>query len=267
MKKPKYSFIFVVLTYRNTDDLESFFKANKVKNSKTIVVNSFYDDKSKSEFEKIAKENNADFLNVPNNGYGAGNNRGIEYALEHYDFDYLIISNADIEIEKFDKHIIDKHSDCIIAPKILTLKGKNQNPSSAFKQSKIYSKLKYYFYKNNHNFLIWLCYIYSRLSKILYYLISKWRKNIYAPHGAFIIIPKNILLKIIPIFNEDMFLFYEETHIGNKMNQLKLKTTYCPEIVIRHKEDGSVSLLSEKLFNLSADSYIKLYNYWYKKSN
>ncbi len=263
MEKPKYTFVFIVLTFRNTDDLECFFKANHVADSKVIVVNSFFDEESNSKFEEIAHRNGADFLKVPNNGYGAGNNRGVEYAMSHYDFDYLVISNADIEIEKFDKNAIKNNSDSIIAPKILTLKGKNQNPSSPFHPSRVITNLTYRLYKGNHRHLIWLAYIYSRLSKIIYYSISRFRKKIYSPHGAFFILPYHILKKMVPIYNEKMFLFYEETHIGKLAEKLRIRTNYTPEIVIRHKEDGSVSLLKEGQYKHMRDSYIELYNHWH----
>ena len=94
----EYDFVFVVLVYRNTKDLEDFFCSLKVPYSKVVVVNSFFDDKTEQEFQSIAQRNRADFISVPNKGYGFGNNTGCRYALENYKFKYLVISNADIEI-------------------------------------------------------------------------------------------------------------------------------------------------------------------------
>lgn len=96
-----YDFIFVVLVYRNTSDLVDFFASLKLERTRVIVVNSFYDKESELQFKQIAESNHADFLSVPNKGYGAGNNRGVEYALKHYDFKYLVISNADVEIKNW----------------------------------------------------------------------------------------------------------------------------------------------------------------------
>ena len=109
MENPKYDIVFVVLVYRNTDDLKDFFLHNHIKNSHVIVVNSYYDDVSEGDFRKIAEDNGASFISVPNKGYGAGNNRGIEYALEHFNFDFLVISNADIQISKFDFNLLISH--------------------------------------------------------------------------------------------------------------------------------------------------------------
>lgn len=258
----EYNIIFIVLVYRNTADLEDFFNKNHIDNSKTIVVNSFYDKESECKFNHIAKSNNADFISVPNNGYGAGNNRGIEYALANYSFKYLIISNADITIEKFDPYLLDKYANYIIAPKLLTLKGKNQNPSTPFKNGHLMEYLTYLFYRGNHKYLIFISYILSRLSKILFYSISNIRKTIYSPHGAFFIMPYGILSKLIPIYNENMFLFYEENHFGRLAESLHIKTIYVPDIVIRHKEDGSVAYLSDGIFSHMRNSYLTYYKYW-----
>lgn len=86
----KYDFVFVVLVYRNTRDLKDFFSSLLLSAVKVIVVNSFYDKESECEFKNIAEANNADFLSVPNKRYGTGNNRGVDYALTHYDFKSIV---------------------------------------------------------------------------------------------------------------------------------------------------------------------------------
>ena len=105
MSLNKFDFVFVVLTYRNTKDLSSFFINNTITDSKVIVVNSFYDESTEVEFQKISNENMADFINVENLGYGNGNNTGIEFAINNYEFKFLIISNPDVLIIKMIKNI------------------------------------------------------------------------------------------------------------------------------------------------------------------
>lgn len=265
MDKKHFNTVFVVLVYRNTDDLVDFFQSFTIENSKVIVVNSFYDTDSDNEFKRIALTNNADFITVPNKGYGAGNNRGIEFAISNYEFNFLIISNADITIRNFSNDLLQKNKNCIIAPKILTKSGKNQNPSSPFKPNKFMECLLYRTYKGNHSKLVIIFYAWSRFQKIIYYLIQKFKKEIYSPHGAFIIIPQDILLKLTPIFNEDVFLFYEENHLGKLAQSKGIKTIYTSKIIIDHKEDGSVSLMNINNFDLMRDAYIKMYEYWNKK--
>lgn len=261
----KYKYIFIVLVYKNTADLIDFFAHLDIEESHVLVVNSYYDDATEEQFKKIAAENNADFLSVENRGYGFGNNCGIEYALNNYDFDFLIISNADITVRKLNPATISKTK--VTAPKILTLRGKNQNPSSPFSPSKLLDNLLLKTYEGNHNKLIWAFWTYSRFTKILYYCISGIRKKVFSPHGAFIIIPKHILSTCIPLFNEKMFLFNEESHLGRLLKKNGFEVEYNPEIVIDHKEDGSVSLLNASIFNLQKESFLELYKYWYRKNH
>lgn len=258
-----YDIVFVVLVYRNTEDLEGFFSSNHLPNSKTIVVNSYYDDKTEEIFKKIAKENNAVFLSVPNKGYGAGNNRGVEYALANFSFKYLVISNADIYIERFSLESLQKMGEVIIAPKILNLHNKNQNPSSPFRPHKSLMKLWRYVYEKDLYTLSWGMFAWSRIKKIIFYVISPWRKRIFSAHGAFVIFPESVLTKLAPLYNEQMFLFVEEEHLGMLALKKGIKTMYAPDIVIRHKEDGSMSVASVNEFEKTKQSFLVYYNYWF----
>lgn len=265
MGKQKFKYVFVVLVYRNTQDLKDFFQAFGVKDSKVIVVNSFYDDVSKEEFRIIAEQNNADFISVPNLGYGYGNNRGCEFALKHYLFNWLIISNADIIIKKFPEDVLNNHKNDIVAPNIINLKGKRQNPSSAFARPWWLDTLQYKVYKAERKRLIYVFYALSRLQKSFFYLISPLRKRIFAAHGAFVIIPFSVIQKLFPIYNEEMFLFAEEIHFGRLASQNGVKTYYEPEIEISHKEDGSVSLAVDNVYKPMRQSFMVYYEYWKKQ--
>jgi len=261
--RTEYDIIFVVLVYRNTDDLVSFFKSLNVDNSKVVVVNSFYDDESESIFKRMAQENDAAFISVPNNGYGAGNNRGIEYALSNYSFRYLIVSNADILIDKLSIEILEKEGEAIIAPKIINLNNKNQNPSTPFTPSLITWKIWKLLYEKEMRRLYWGMFVISRFKKLLFYLISPWHKRIFSAHGAFVIFPVKVLKQLIPIYNEQMFLFVEEEHLGMLAKKKGVKTVYAPDIIIRHKEDGSMTVASVNQFDRMRQSFLVFYNYWF----
>lgn len=262
----RFNIVLVVLVYRNTQDIKDFFSFNKQPNCKVIVVNSYYDDSTEREFERIAIDNNADFISVPNKGYGAGNNRGIEYALSHYIFDYLIISNADVIIEKLDIQILRKYDDCIIAPEIINCKNKRQNPSMPFKPTIFLENIKRWLCVGNHFKLIWLYFAYSRLMKIIYYCIYPFKKNIFSAHGSFVIIPQKVLERLIPLYNENMFLFNEEEYLGRKANESGILTYYERGIRIFHKEDGSMKIASVNEMERLRQSYIVYYDYWFRKS-
>lgn len=263
--KQKYDIVFVVLVYRNTADLKDFFLHNDVKNSHTIVVNSYYDDSSMNDFKNIAEVNGASFISVPNKGYGAGNNRGVEYALAHFEFKYLIISNADIMIEQLELSTLEKCGDVLIAPKIITLKGKNQNPSAPFPPHKPSLRIMKYIYEKGNRTMAWPMHAWSRLKKIFYYMISPFHKYVFSAHGAFVIIPQCIINELHPLFNEEMFLEYEEQHLGMYAKSRGIKTRYVPEVVIRHKEDGSMKIASVNEFEVQKQSFGVYYHYWFEK--
>lgn len=265
MEKDHYSIVFVVLVYRNTCDLKDFFANYKIRNSHVIVVNSYYDDSTEQEFKKVSTENNASFLSVPNEGYGAGNNRGIEYAINNFDFEYLVISNADILIEDFDIIYLNQFKNSIIAPRIVNLNGKQQNPSSPFKPTLLNEHFKYFCYINNHRHLIYVLYALSRFKKILFHCIKRFRKKIFSAHGAFVILPKQVLLELSPLYNEQMFLFNEEEYLGRLAESKKISTYYLENIKVLHKEDGSMSVSNVNYFEQMKRSYVVYYNKWIKK--
>lgn len=263
----RYDFIFVVLVYRNTQDLKEFFLSNQVPSSKVIVVNSYYDDITEKQFAQIAADNNADFIRVPNKGYGAGNNAGCKFALDNYDFKYLIISNADITIKRLSIEEAEKYGKSILAPQIVTLSGKNQNPFWPYKIPKIEFDIKYWMNKNQHTKLVNCIYIFSRIRRTLFnvdYRITG-RRRIWAAHGAFVMFEKSVLQKLYPLYNEDMFLFAEEGHLCKKAESNGVKTYYVPEIEVLHKEDGSVGFVSDKVCEIGRQSSMTFYEYWFKK--
>lgn len=261
-----YDIIFVELVYRNTTDLRDFFKSFFMPKTKVIVVNSYFDELSEKKFKAIAEYYNADFLSVPNKGYGFGNNRGIEYALKNYKFKYLVISNADILIKKLEIVDLQNLGDGIFAPKLLTLSGKNQNPSCPFVPSILTEGFKYWCYKGNHKKLVWLYYIHSRIKKIIFYLMMiVGHRKIFSAHGAFVIISSNVVKKIYPFYNEEMFLFNEEEHLGRLAKANGIDTYYVPKIIINHKEDGSMDLANIDDFEKMRQSYLIYYKTWIKK--
>ena len=99
IEKPYYELVFVVLVYRNIDVLRQFFSTLTLSCSyRVIVVNSFFNQETEEACRALSKEYDADFIPVPNKGFGAGNNSGCQYVMDHYQYRYLILSNSDIII-------------------------------------------------------------------------------------------------------------------------------------------------------------------------
>ena len=64
-------------------------------------------------------------------GYGAGNNRGVEYAFNNYNFDYIVISNADIIIEDLKLSNVKKYGDKT-GDMFIQFKGRNGGPGEIY---------------------------------------------------------------------------------------------------------------------------------------
>lgn len=255
MKRKYYENIFIVLTYRNTEDISDFLKSvkEKVKNYHVIIVNSFYDNESDREFANIAKKNNYDFLSVENKGYGYGNNRGIEYVKEHYEFDRVIISNSDIVIEQYEVDWNDLPDDGLIGGKIINLQGKKQNPLRV-KGSWLTTNATYCYYCKNNPLIFVIGIICAKIQRwmVLCFIRNKAIK-VYAVHGSFFVIPQSVLEQIDTVFDENIFMFNEELDLAERLKRKGIPIYYVPQIKVLHKEDGSI-----KLSNMNSKENMKI---------
>lgn len=135
----------------------------------------YYNDESKSQVESIANKYNCDFLNIENKGYSYGNNAGIKYATDKYDYEYIIISNPDIIIKKFDTYNLKSP---ITAPCIIAKNGKYQNPA-AVNRNRLYEFLLYNGLKHNDKLLFYLGVVINKITREIFLLIHKIINNNY----------------------------------------------------------------------------------------
>lgn len=238
----KYKFVFVVLVYKNIDVLKDFLKSLIIGNCKVIVVNSYYDESSLYECELVAKNNNADFIAIPNKGYGYGNNVGTKYALENYDFDFLILSNSDIIIKQFEGFDNFLGENFVIAPKTVMKTGKYQNPDTPWELKFIYPMLSYAL-NHKSNIVYTLCHICTRLNRELFKLyaavVRRDKYKIFSAHGSFIIFTRRATKELYPFFDDEMFLYNEEWYLALKAEKHEVPIYYIPSFEVLHLEGAS----------------------------
>ncbi len=243
----KYEIIYVVVVYRNTEDLISLIQSINKFNSdfKIIVVNNYYDDESMKKCQKIALDKDCDFINVPNGGYGFGNNRGIEYANQNYDYNFIIISNPDIEIKKFNVDEITKFDNLVLGPIITTKMGKYQNPYWLF-NNRTSEWLIYKGYLIKERIIVYLGIALNKVIREIFlkYFIKSNKKQfkVFALHGSFVIFSKKVIKKIGLPYDEEMFLFAEEAYLAHLLKRHGVISHLTKSIEVLHKEDGSMSV-------------------------
>lgn len=267
MNMEKVTNVFIVLTYRNTSDIKDFLKSlgEHFDDYKVIIVNSYYDDISMKIIEDIANEYDCVFLNVPNKGYGYGNNRGIEYCEKHYDYEFLIISNPDIVIIKntldFQQYI---SKEIVIAPRITTLSGKKQNPYWVF-DNFLAEYFIYLGYKRKKCLLLYTGIAINKILRSLFNCIfgisRKAEAKIFAAHGSFVIFSRKTIEKMGILYDENMFLFAEEAFLAHRLKNKKVRTILVKDIEVLHKEDSSMRIAQLDLDSEIRNSVI----YYYEK--
>ena len=241
----------IIVNYDDLEDTEKFVKTINEYNiiDRIVVVDNM--STTISAFENLKKLEN-DKIKViqseKNGGYDYGNNFGIKYLDSlNEKYDYIIISNPDIEITKRAiEHCLEiaknDNKIAVIAPRMFDKDNKPIRRSSW--------KIRTFALDVIHS---------TRLLEIIFY--KKLRKGEYcekdyekkileveAISGAFLII-RNSILEAIDLFDENVFLFYEEDILAKKLYEKKYKT---------------VSLNSEKFIHYESQTIGKTFSYYRK---
>ena len=265
--KSYFRYVFVVLVYKNIEVLRDFFESLSVEYSHVIVVNSYYDDKSLKECQEVAASNNADFVPIENKGFGYGNNVGAKYAIDNYEYDYLILSNSDIHVN--DIEALDKLEDetAVIAPYTHLPEGKVQNPNIPWRINCLFGLLKKA-YDTNSSIRLVIPHMITRLSreffKVYKLIIRKDFYRIYSCHGSFIIFTKKAVDRLYPFFDDRMFLYNEELFLAENCRQKGVSIYYCPQIDVLHLEGASTG--NQFGFERNKESFSIFYR-WMKDNN
>ena len=87
----------------------------------------------------------------------------------------------------------------------------------------------------------------------------------FRAHGCFVIFSKNALNELLPVYDENVFMFTEEYDLGCKAKSMDIPTIYLPEIDIYHKEDGSIKVSDVNVVKMESKAFIYFYDKWKKK--
>lgn len=241
----------IIVNYNDVDDTEKYVNTitkYDVINRIVVVDNQSTTLGTFETLKKLESEKVKVIQSEKNGGYDYGNNFGIRYLQNlNEEYDYYIISNPDIFVtEEAIKHCLEvAENDSkigVIAPRMF---NKDNNPirRSSWKMR-----------------TFWLDVVHStRVLEMIFYKILRngeysskdYEKEILeveAISGAFFVIKANVLNEI-GLFDEDVFLFYEEDILAKMLSEKKYKT---------------ISLNSEKFIHYESQTIGKTFNY-YKK--
>lgn len=241
----------IIVNYNDVENTNRFVKEISKFNiiNRIVVVDNMsttigaFENLKKLENEKV-KVMQAD----KNGGYDYGNNFGIKYLQEqNEDYDFIIISNPDIKISE--KAIIN----CI---KVL-----EENKTVAICAPRMFNKDDKPIRRSSWKIrTFWLDVVHStRVLELIFYKVlrngeyseEEYENDILkveAISGAFFII-KYAVLKDIGLLDDNVFLFYEEDILAQKLKEKGLET---------------VSLNSEKFLHYESQTIGKTLSY-YKK--
>ena len=126
--------------------------------------------------------------------------------------------------------------------------GKKQNPMF-YRKSKIAQKFIYNSYVKNNCFLFFWGRVINWSIRQLGRAIGKVKKirllPVYELHGCFVVFSENVLLKVRKPYDENMFLYAEESYLAWRLEKEKIPSFFCRDIEVFHKEDGSASYRSD----------------------
>lgn len=241
----------IIVNYNDADDTLKYVKSiteYNIINRIVVVDNKSTMPMTFDRLKELESEKVKIIKSDKNGGYDYGNNFGIKYLdSQNENYDYYIISNPDIEVsEEAIKHCLDVINQddkiALIAPRMFNKEFKPIRRSSW--------KIRTFGLDVIHS---------TRLLEILFYKVLRngeyssqdYEKEVLeveAISGAFFIIKGNVL-KEIGLLDENVFLFYEEDILANRLKEKGYKT---------------ISLNSEKFIHYESQTIGKSLTY-YKK--
>ena len=236
----------IVLNYNDSDTVIEFLKKAQELPSLgvIIIVDNCSTDDSVKRLTDYISDKILLIKTTENSGYAAGNNFGIRYAESIYpDLDKIIISNPDITITETDiQRILGAlNQGYDMATGIVY----NYNPKTNTKKiaSNFAWKIPGYWDMVCNCFLG----IYKFRRKILknniYFEAADFTEapylNVQAVPGCFFAI-KDSVMKEVGYFDEDTFLFEEETILGWKLRNVNKKVCVVKEAIVLHENSVSI---------------------------
>lgn len=258
----------IILNYNSADDTVKY--VNKIKSYKVldkiiIVDNLSTEAKTVEKLETLKSDKVHVIKALKNGGYSYGNNFGIKYLQSlNEKFDYIIISNPDIDIEeeaveKCIQFLNENEKAGLTAPRMVNGAGKPARRSSWKIRKPVVDMVNS---TRLNEILFWWA-----LRKGEYKALDYEKKalKVEAVSGAFFVIKYDVFEKC-GFFDENVFLFYEEDILASKIKNLGYEEYSLNDITFTHYESQTISKVYSyfnkiKILQKSKIYYQKKYNH------
>ena len=214
--------------------------------------------------------------NSENKGFSGGNNVGICYVLNNFEYEFIVVMNNDaFLLETAFYHKIDKYYQrygfSVAGPRIIDRYGVNNNPVAEDlpKEKNIYSQIKrsekivklgkrkmlgiYFWYRDYRTRL-------ERMNKIFRKKekkeepINSVKMNVVL-HGSFWIFSPKYFEEYTGLANKKN-MFVEEETLLYKLQRKNLLSIYMPDVLVLHLEDASTDAVFRK--NLDKELFVNM---------
>lgn len=254
---------FVLLNYVVYDQtINCIASIKKLEGEKHIVViDNYSPNESFDKLFNLYKEDNEITIikNNINDGFARGNNLGYKYLRIHYNCDFIVVMNNDMEIKQFDfiKKIYEIYH-CnrfdILGPDIYSVRDdRHQNPENVRNYS--YKELLIVRRKLIlKKILSFLFYLKALKNKFLKPKIKKKNDSNYKEekynvvlHGSCYIFSKQFIQNEINCFYDKTFMYFESYILHYLAQKKNYKILYSPILQVYHFEDAT----TDKIYNTS----------------
>jgi len=231
---------FLIINYNDSKTTETLI--NNIKDykvlDKILVVDNNSTDNSYSYLKKLENKKIEIIKNKENKGYSSGINYGSKYLIDLYKEAYIIVSNADIVIDKEEDIVklissFDNNTG-IVAPAI-------KEHTSLNRGWKIPSPLK--------DSILNIVFIHKFLRPLLLFYKEDYLKgnvSVEAVSGCFFIVNSNYL-KEVDYFDENVFLYYEENIIAKKLKKINKKIVLNNDVEVFHNHSVTIDKNLKKI--------------------
>jgi len=247
------NFLISVVTYNSYDQLKLFlasvFRSAEKEDSAQVDIHVADNSTSPQDISFESAGNvNVTVHNFDNPGYFGAAFGVVNDVVGEKSYDYVIISNADIELSDDFFHILCNLSipsdTSWVAGKILSeVEHRDKNPKIKQRCSLKKLRIQRLLYRYPILDLIYSNTLYKRKSmqKV------EGRQEIYAGHGSFIILTSAYFDKY-PVTEYPVFLFGEEIFLAERIRNAGLKVLYVPDVIVYDKEHASTGKMKKNFY-------------------